>query len=396
MYKLMPFCLLLLTACSATTQHEPSDNRLTVATFNVSMEARNYLDQENADDLALGPQLLIEHLADGKHPQIRNIAEIIQRTRPSIILLNEFDFIDNPKQGIRAFINNYLNKSQNGSTPIDYPYVFYAPSNTGLPTTFDLENNGTSERFGADAQGFGLYTGHYGMVLLSQYPIINEDIRTFQRFLWSDMPGALIPTDVETGQPFYNKWAWENLRLSSKSHWDIPINVNGDVIRVLASHPTPPVFDGPEDRNGKRNHDEIRFWLDYITPEKGAYIYDDRGVYGGLSQDASFVILGDQNASPDRVNDTKPVISELLASAQVNNQFTPKSEAGKNNRPDNNYGQYHTASWGARADYVIPSKHFTVIKGGVFWPNVGDDLYRLVKDRASSSDHRLVWLRLAL
>jgi hypothetical protein len=388
--------MLWLAMPSATAQIKPANKEITVATFNVSMEARNYISQESSNDVKPSPLLLMERLADGNHPQIRNIAEIIQRTRPDIILLNEFDFIDNPKHGIRAFINNYLNKSYKGSKPINYPYVFYAQSNTGLPTPFDLDNNGKNESFGADAQGFGLYPGHYGMVFLSQYPIVNNDIRTFQRFLWSDMPGALEPVDSKTGDTFYSKTEWENLRLSSKSHWDIPVNVGDEIIRVLASHPTPPVFDGPEDRNGKRNHDEIRFWLDYITPGKGAYIYDDRGVFGGITKNSKFIILGDQNASPDRTNDTKPVISELLSSPQVTDRFKPMSQAGENNRPDNVYAKYHTAGWGARADYVIPSKEFNVINGGVFWPQKGDLYYRLVKDRASSSDHRLVWLRLSM
>lgn len=396
MHKLSLLWILLLSACSYTGQGVKSNIQLTIASFNVSMEARNYVDQTNPEDLRLGSQLLMQHLSTGSHPQIRNIAEIIQRTNPDIILLNEFDFIDSPKLGVEAFLKNYLAVSQNGSNPIDYPYYFYAPSNTGLPTTFDLDNNGKAEKFGADAQGFGFYSGHYGMVLLSKYPIVNDDIRTFQRFLWSDMPNALKPIDPSTGKAFYNEQEWANIRLSSKSHWDIPVSINGEIVRVLASHPTPPVFDGDEDRNGKRNHDEIRFWLDYVTPQKANYIYDDRDVYGGLSEGSKFVIVGDQNASPDRVNDTESVISSLLASDQVNNQFTPLSEAGKLNRADNEYAKYHTASWGSRADYVIPSKHFSVTDGAVFWPSKEDELYRLVKDRASSSDHRLVWLQLSL
>ncbi len=394
--KLHLLWIFLLTACSAVTPEPNESKSITIASFNVSMEARNYTDPDNQSELAPGPQVLMEHLATGQHPQIKNIAEIIQRTKPDIVLLNEFDFIDNPKHGVQAFVKNYLAHSHNGSVPIHYPHVFYAQSNTGLPTPFDLDNNGEYEKFGADAQGFGMYSGHYGMVLLSKYPIVNEDIRTFQRFLWADMPNALVPIDPVSGKPFYNEWEWGNLRLSSKSHWDIPVRINDEVIRVLASHPTPPVFDGPEDRNGKRNHDEIRFWLDYITPGQDDYIYDDRGNYGGLTNGAKFVILGDQNASADRVNDTKSVIAQLLASNQVNDVFTPQSEAGRLNRPENPYAKYHTASWGARADYVIPSKHFEVLDGGVFWPSHDDALHRLVADRASSSDHRLVWLQLSM
>ena len=59
-----------------------------------------------------------------------------------------------------------------------------------------------------------------------------------------------------------------------------------------------PVFDGPEDRNGRRNHDEIRLLADYITPAKSSYLTDDQGVRGGLAEEAAFVILGDMNADP--------------------------------------------------------------------------------------------------
>ena len=48
---------------------------------------------------------------------------------------------------------------------------------------------------------------------------------------------------------------------------------SAETVHFLVSHPTPPVFDGPEDRNGPRNYDEIRFWADY-SPRTGGYIYD--------------------------------------------------------------------------------------------------------------------------
>ena len=55
---------------------------------------------------------------------------------------------------------------------------------------------------------------------------------------------------------------------------------------------------GPEDRNGTRNFDEIRFWADYVVPSRSGYIYDDDGNYGGLSRVILFVIAGDQNSDP--------------------------------------------------------------------------------------------------
>ena len=88
------------------------------------------------------------------------------------------------------------------------------------------------------------------------------------------------------------------MRLSSKSHWDVPIDVDGRIVHILAAHPTPPTFDGPEDRNGMRNADEIGFWADYIAGVDSGWITDDAGVSGGLTADAEFVILGDLNSDP--------------------------------------------------------------------------------------------------
>lgn len=403
--KYLPFLfsLLGLAACQSlniTLQHGSQlETVVTVATFNVSMEANNYVSDviRGSDNQALrGSQLLIQLLADGQHPQIRNIAEIIQHTRPDIILLNEFDHIDNPKLGVQAFINQYLAVSQQGAKPINYPYMFIAPPNTGLASGFDLDNDGQVTPFGGDAYGYGEYYGQYGMVLLSRYPIEHQQVRTFANFLWSDMPAAIQPIDPKTQVAFYTPQEWLSLRLSSKSHWDIPVNINGKRLHLLASHPTPPVFDGPADRNGARNHDEVRFWYDYINAEQGDYIYDDRGVKGGLAADEYFVILGDLNVAVTGSDGRTAAINALLNSPRVNQELIPASRGGAQSRPDEAGAAYHTASWGMRADYVIPSRHLELVDSGVFWPASSSQWYRLVKDRASSSDHRLVWVQLTI
>ena len=66
-------------------------------------------------------------------------------------------------------------------------------------------------------------------------------------------------------------------------------------VHLFLSHPTPPVFDGDEDRNGRRNFDEIKFWVNYISGD--SLLYDDKGVKGGRNNKASFIIAGDLNAS---------------------------------------------------------------------------------------------------
>lgn len=383
-----------ITGCNSATSDMKQPTTLKIATFNVSMDATNYVGR---DATKATNQVLKTQLQAGNQ-QIKNIAEIIQRTRPDIILLNEFDYIKEPKDGVELFIKKYLNTAQHADvTAIDYPYYYYSTVNTGKPSPFDLTGDGKATGTQGDAWGFGFFEGQYGMVLLSRYPIDTANIRTFQHFKWKDMPGALRPIVPSTGQSFYSDEIWAQYPLSSKSHWDVPVDVNGEIIHVLASHPTPPVFDGPEDRNGTKNHDEVRFWHDYITPQKADYIYDDNGNFGGIVPATRFVVMGDQNSSATEGNSRKEAIGKLLTSSLTNDSTIPSSRGGDLHKADNSLSKYHTAYWGMRADYVLPSAYgIDVTENGVFWPHKDSELYRLIKDREASSDHRLVWSTLKL
>ena len=366
-----------------------------------------------------------------RRQQAANVAEIIQRVRPEVLLINEFDYVDGPITGnalTTHFQNNYLSIGHNGAEPITYPYVFVAPSNTGIHSGFDLNNNGAvvatplAPGYGDDALGFGEFPGKFGMAVFSQHPIDYEAARTFQRFLWKDMPGALLPTYPESwpvpelrGEPWYTGAELDVLPLSSKSHWDIPIQVGEETVHFLTSHPTPPVFDSAEDRNGKRNHDEIRLWADYVTPGAGDYIYDDGGTFGGLEAGASFVIAGDQNSDPRDGDSVPGAIQQLLDNPRVNAHPIPSSEGAKEasalqgriNDAHRSNARWDTADFadGApgnlRADYVLPSRDLRILDSAVFWPEQADPLFRLVGvfdpfwlpvGGFPSSDHRLVWV----
>lgn len=388
------FIGIFISSCGYRFNAEASKPTIRVATFNVSIEATNYLSRKEVEKDPSRSSIVKRFLASGDHPQIKNIAEIIQRTRPDIILLNEFDYIADSKQGIELFIKNYLNVSQNEQSAIDFPYYYIAPANTGLASPFDLDNDGKKSGIAGDAYGFGYYPGQYAMALLSRYPMKHKQIRTFQTFLWKDMPNALQPRN-DDGSPWYSAEEWAHLRLSSKSHWDIPIETDAGIINIIAAHPTPPTFDGAEDRNGKRNHDEIRLISDYLSNE--SYLIDDKGVKGGLSAGARFVVMGDLNSSPDEGNSIKGAVQNLLTHPLVNSSCVPTSQAGLQQRPDNAFAAQHTAAWGLRVDYVLPSKSgFSVQHCGLFWPTENAPEHALVADRKRSSDHRLVWIDLLI
>jgi len=351
---------------------------------------------------------LIADLSTPADVQAQTVAEIIQRVRPDVLLINEFDF-DAQGTAAQLFQQNYLSVAHNGADPITYPYRFVAPSNTGIPSGFDLDNSGMVGG-GNDAFGFGAFPGQFGMVVYSRYPIEAKQARTFQNFLWQDMPGALLPDDPATPAPadWYSPDELDVFRLSSKSHWDLPVRIDHEVVHLLASHPTPPVFDGPEDRNGTRNFDEIRFWADYVTGGRTSrYIYDDDGRVGGLPRGASFVIVGDQNSDPLDGDSIPGAAQQLLEHPRVNVSVTPDSEGaveqsalqGGANLTHQSDPRFDTADFAdtapgnLRADYVLPSSQLLIEDAGVFWPLAADPLFRLVGTFPfPSSDHRLVWV----
>jgi hypothetical protein len=355
---------------------------------------------------------LVADLSAPDDPQAQAVAEVIQRVRPDVLLINEFDF-DAQGLAARLFQDNYLSVSHNGASPIAYPYRFVAPSNTGIPSGFDLDNNGAVGGPN-DAFGFGAYPGQFGMAVFSRYPILRDQVRTFQLFLWKDMPGALLPDDPATPAvaDWYSPEELAVFRLSSKSHWDVPVRVGGTVIHTLVSHPTPPVFDGPEDRNGTRNHDEIRLWADYVLPSRSGYLYDDQGNQGGLKPGARFVVMGDQNADPFDGDSVPGAAQQLLENPRVNTSLTPTSPGGPEqavlqggaNLTHRGDPAVDTADFldvpgpgNLRADYVLPSKNLRILDAGVFWPLSSDPLFRLVGVFPfPTSDHRLVWVDVAL
>jgi hypothetical protein len=373
---------------------KPSEVRF--ATFNASLN-------RNAEGQ------LVTDLTTPGNAQAAAVAETIQRTNPDVVLVNEFDYVADGKAA-ELFRENYLEVGHNGAAPVDYPYYFVAPSNTGVPSGFDLNNNGAVGG-GDDAFGFGLFPGQYGMVVYSKYPIATDDVRTFQRFLWKDMPGAVLPDDPATPAPadWYSPEELDVFRLSSKSHWDVPIEVPGrKPVHFLVSHPTPPTFDGTEDRNGRRNHDEIRFWADYVSGGRtAAYIYDDEGGRGGLGRGQDFVIAGDQNADPFDGDSYDDAILQLLDHPRVQDPHPASAGAVEAATRDGGANLTHTgpaaedtadfadgAPGNLRADYVLPSERLAVAGSGVYWLTSSDPLFtRLVGTFPfPTSDHRLVWV----
>lgn len=386
--------LVWLAGCAGTAKDSAEDAEvpppvsLRVATYNVSLHRS-----------AEGE--LLADLSDPTHPQAVALAAIVQDVRPDVVLLNEVDF-DADGASAQRLVEDFFGVGQGEGEALDYPYVLVPEVNTGVASGVDLNQDGQavtepgSDAYGQDAKGYGQFPGQYGMVVLSRYPI--SSVRTFQNTLWKDVVGAWLPDG------YYSDEALAVLPLSSKTHADVALDIGGHTVHLLASHPTPPSFDGDEDRNGRRNHDEITFWADYLDAGPESWHTDDALVSGGLDG-ADFVVVGDLNADPADGGSSGDPMATLLGHPSVQDP-QPDSEGGTqaaeqggvNPRhegdPRLDTADFSDASVGnLRVDYVLPSVGLRVVDSGVFWPVEGA---RLAEEAAAVSDHRLVWVDLVV
>lgn len=342
-----------------------------------------------------GAGVLLQELAGTPEADVAGVVAVIRAVRPDVLLLTGFD--DDPRgRAIDAF-RDLLRQGEDG---IDYPERFHAPSNGGEPSGLDIDGDGRTSGW-SDGFGWGKFRGAGSMVLLSRLPVDAEAARTFRLLPWRELPGAALPVR-EDGGPFPDEATQGLLRLSSRSHWDVPVVLPGGArLHLLASNPTPPLFDGGEGFNRRRNHDEIAFWTAYLD---GVPLPDDDGRAVGLGPEP-FVLLGNLNIDPDDGAGLRDGIDALLASPALRDP-RPEGPGGSAeaalgaNAAQKGDPALDTADWrdedggpgNLRTDYVLPSASLEVADAGVFWPAAGAPL----AEAAEASAHRLVWVDLRL
>lgn len=311
-----------------------------------------------------GPGLLLRDIGSGRDEQVAAAVQVIAAADADVLLLTGFDW-DHDGAALGAFADLLA------AAGADYPHRHASRPNSGMATGLDLDGDGRTGT-GDDAQGFGLFSGQGGMALLSRLPL--GEVTDHSALLWRDLPGNLmpdVPPEVAAVQ-----------RLSSTAHWEVPVNVAGTTLTLLAWSATPPVFDGPGDRNGRRNHDEAVFWLTRLPA-------------------ARYVLLGDSNLDPVDGDGRRDGMAALLARVQ---DPRPRSEGGAR-APQGGANALHkgdpaldTADWpdadgpgNLRVDVVLPSPDLRVTGSGVLWPTPGQPL---ADAAATASRHRLVWVDL--
>ena len=323
----------------------------------------------NADLSRAGPGLLLGDILSDQDAQIAAVLQVITALDADVLLLTGVDY-DHDLVALSAL-------NQRLAAP--YPDLFALRPNTGRPTGQDVDGNG---RLGEprDAQGWGRFAGEGGMAILSRLPIDQGGVVDHSDYLWRDLPGAMLPVDMPEALR-------EVQRLSTTGHWQIPLRtVDGSTLTVLAWLATPPVFDGPEDRNGRRNHDEAAFW---------SLLLNDQLPFA--SPQGPVVVMGDANLDPMDGEGLREGITALLNHPRLQDP-QPKGSHGRTEPGHAGDPAFDTAFFdkgvgGLRVDVVLPSRDIAVLQSAVMWPADSDPLSQVLK---TASRHRPVWVDIDL
>lgn len=285
----------------------------------------------NAELTRKGPGLLLRDIQRGEDEQVQAFVALLAEARPDIIALQGIDY-DLRQTALKALVETL------STAGLTYPHYFTSAPNAGQSTGLDLNGNG---RLGDadDAHGFGRFNGMGGMAILSRFPIDRDAVEDFTPMLWRNLEDHTYP--MVDGAPFGGEDVFAAHRLSSRGHWVVPVKTpeNG-TLRLMTFHATPPIYDGEEDRNGRRNHDETAFSLNYLTRDTNM---------------DPFIIAGTANTDPARGSGRRRAIKQLLASPDLQNPFDDSPTADfKDPLPGD-----------LRVDYLLPSVDWRVLASGM-------------------------------
>lgn len=326
---------------------------LRIATWNAGLERE-------------GPGLLLRDIASGRDAQVGAAVAVIVALDADVLALTGVDY-----DAGHAALGELQSRLADAGAP--YPHRLAWAPNTGVPTGHDIDGDG--RRLGLrDAQGWGRFAGAGGMALLSRLPIDAAAARDHSAFVWSALPGALQPPDGDAGPDAIQ-------RLSTTGHWQVPVLLpDGGRLTLLVWSATPPVFDGRDDRNGRRNHDEAAFWL--------------RLLGGALPEPppaAPFVLLGDAQLDTADSNG-RPAAMRALLSHPALQDPRPRGSHGRSEPDQSGDPALDTVLYrfgGLRVAYVLPSAGLAIAGSGVMWPPDADPFAAVL---ALASRHRPVWV----
>lgn len=314
-----------------------------------------------------GPGLLLRDILKDDDEQVQAVLTVLRHVDADILVLSGIDY-DHRGLALGALADRLPG----------YVYRFALPPNRGRPSGLDLDGDGRIGGAG-DETGFAAFAGAGGLAVLSRRAILRGGVQDRTAMPWGQLPVHLAP-DAVSGE----------MALSTTAHWTVPIDIGGgQTLSLVVWHATPPVFDGPEDRNGRRNHDETRLAhlmaKEAVGPVILAGLTNLDPVDGEGRVEAMAALLNDPAFRDPRPGSVGAVLaSERDGGANLRQRGDAALDTvdwpDGANRPGN-----------LRTDLLLPSIDLKVSAAGVFWPPP-DALLSSEVERASR--HRVVWIDL--
>lgn len=281
-----------------------------------------------------------------------HLADLVAGVAPDVLVIQGFDY-DHYAYALRAWAAMIAARGH------AFPHHFAQRPNTGQMTDVDLNGNG---RTGdpQDAQGYGWFAGQGGMAVLSKWPMHLK--RDYTDLIWYAQDWAQLPAGMTEAVQRVQ-------RLSTTAHWVVQVAHPGGRFDLLTSHHSPPVFDGPEDRNGLRSADELRLWHRHLD-----------------GQSDPFILLGNFNLDPVHGDGHHAVMQQLLEDPRL--QDTARQRVGL-------AGDAATARFAGvgdlRVSYILVPTGTKVPGAGIVWPDKD-----ALPDDQRITRHGLVWADVVL
>ena len=287
-----------------------------------------------------------------REPDVEEAAARIASARPDVVVLQGIDW-DMEGRALAALADRVAAHGH------EMPHMLAPSGNRGVPAG-DLDGDGRTDR-AADMHGWAIFRGQGSMAVLSRYPLALE--ADLSGLLWRELPGA-SRTGADGSDLLAGPHA--DLRLSTTSHWAIRVEMPSGPVTILTHHATPPVFDGPEDRNGRRAADETLVWGALLD---GALA----DVPGGASPpDGPIALAFAANVDPFDGDGPGEAMRAFLARSDI---ADPEPRGGAASEGDEGHAgdpALDTVRWEnvgrLRVDYVLAGPGMRPVAAGVEWP----------------------------